>query len=386
MKRYIKDIPKLVSEYHFDKNQDINFNKLTHGSGKKVWWKCKKCRNEWKTTICHKSKGSGCPYCSGKKVCKDNCLATSHPELVKEWNYSKNSLKPTEVTYGSVKRVWWICSEGHEWICSPNTRTANKNNCPYCAGRKVNKNNCLSTTHPYLLKEWSAKNIIKPTEVSFGSHKKVWWTCSKGHEWKTSICHRVNNKNCPYCSGNKVCKDNCLSATHSELAKEWNIKKNKMNPTNVTYGSTKKVWWECKKCNYSWCCRINDRSSLHKSGCPKCNESKGEKLVSQILDKLQVRYKREYKFKELGQKRFDFALFKKYKRKPYAVIEYHGRQHYEPVRFGTISRAKGINNFKLCKKRDKIKKKYCISNNIKYLEINYKEKENIEQLIRNFME
>ena len=51
-------------------------------------------------------------------------LATSNPELVKEWHPSKNgNLSPTEVSQKSGKNVWWICEKGHEWQAKVYTRT-----------------------------------------------------------------------------------------------------------------------------------------------------------------------------------------------------------------------------------------------------------------------
>ena len=47
--------------------------------------------------------------------------------------------------------------------------------------------NDLATLEPLLVKQWSKKNKIKPTEVSIGSHKKVIWRCEKGHEWKQPL-------------------------------------------------------------------------------------------------------------------------------------------------------------------------------------------------------
>jgi len=58
--------------------------------------------------------------------------------------------------------------------------------------------NDLATTHPDLTSQWGENNVVKPTEVSSGSGKKVWWKCSKGHQWEDSICHRTNGRGCPY--------------------------------------------------------------------------------------------------------------------------------------------------------------------------------------------
>jgi hypothetical protein len=63
-------------------------------------------------------------------------LPETHPHLLAEWDFEKNEVRPGEVTAGSHKKVWWICSKNpeHGWEASPNNRTspANKNGCPFC--------------------------------------------------------------------------------------------------------------------------------------------------------------------------------------------------------------------------------------------------------------
>ncbi|WP_121641074.1 zinc-ribbon domain-containing protein [Virgibacillus sp. Bac330] len=52
---------------------------------------------------------------------------------------------------------------------------------PYCAGKRVNFTNCLSTTHPYLASEWdyNQNGDITLADVTKGSHDKVFWKCKK---------------------------------------------------------------------------------------------------------------------------------------------------------------------------------------------------------------
>lgn len=47
--------------------------------------------------------------------------------------------------------------------------------------------NDLATLEPLLVKQWSKKNKIKPTEVSIGSHKKVIWRCEKDTSGKLPL-------------------------------------------------------------------------------------------------------------------------------------------------------------------------------------------------------
>ena len=62
----------------------------------------------------------------------------------------------------------------------------------------------LAETHPELAKQWhTTKNgTLTPFDVGKSSDKKVWWKCDKGddHEWRTTIAHRSNGRNCPFCT------------------------------------------------------------------------------------------------------------------------------------------------------------------------------------------
>ena len=117
------------------KNKPLAPKDVTPGSSRKVWWKCKK-GHEWKAIIASRSKGSGCPYCYGKKVGEDNNLAVKFPEVAKEWHPTKNKLlTPKDVTYGSGKKVWWKCSKGHTWETTIVSRSKG-NSCPLCRKQK----------------------------------------------------------------------------------------------------------------------------------------------------------------------------------------------------------------------------------------------------------
>jgi DNA-directed RNA polymerase subunit RPC12/RpoP len=174
-----------------------------------------------------------------------NDLCTTHPELAKEWDYNKNKLSPTEVSKGSAKKIWWICSEGHSYLSSVSNRTKGKG-CPYCAGQRVLKGfNDLATIYPELVKEWDySKNIIKPTEVTRGGGGKFYWLCKNGHSYQSTISHRIEGNGCPYCSGKKVLIGfNDVATTVPKILDYWDYDKNIINPTEITKGSCKKIWF-----------------------------------------------------------------------------------------------------------------------------------------------
>lgn len=51
--------------------------------------------------------------------------------------------------------------------------------------------------------DWERNTNFDPSQLTFGSHQKVWWECSKGHEWQATIVHRNKGSRCPYCADYK---------------------------------------------------------------------------------------------------------------------------------------------------------------------------------------
>ena len=200
--------PTLAKEWNFEKNNGLTPIDVKPNSNKMVWWKCSR-GHEWQATINSRNAGCDCPICSNKKILKGyNDLQTVNPALAKEWNYEKNNgLTPAELSPNSGKKVWWKCDKGHEWQATINSRNGGCE-CPYCSGRLVIKGeNDLQTVNPTLAKEWNyEKNMgLTPVDVKPNSDKKVWWKCSRGHEWQTRISHRNAGSGCPQCAREK-CK------------------------------------------------------------------------------------------------------------------------------------------------------------------------------------
>jgi DNA-directed RNA polymerase subunit RPC12/RpoP len=175
-------------------------------SHNKVWWKCKN-GHEWQASIYSRNSGNGCPYCAGQKVIEGyNDLQTVNSFLANEWNYEKNNgLTPADVTPNSDIKAWWKCSKGHEWQATIGSRHKGSG-CPYCSGRKTLKGyNDLQTINPAVAKEWNYERNgdLNPEHFTASSNKKVWWKCSKGHEWQTTINSRNDGCGCPVCSSER---------------------------------------------------------------------------------------------------------------------------------------------------------------------------------------
>ncbi|MBR4462668.1 MAG: zinc-ribbon domain-containing protein [Erysipelotrichaceae bacterium] len=178
----------------------------TNGSGEVVGWKCHKCGHKWKAAICDRTRDyrNGCPLCSGKTIVSGiNDLPTVMPELMQDWDYENNTdIDPTKVGRGSHLEVSWKCHKcGYRWDAQIYNR-ANGIGCPCCANRVVvPRINDLATTDPDLAAEWHPTlNTLKPTEVTRGQAKMIYWICSKcGNVWKDTINHRTNGRGCRKC-------------------------------------------------------------------------------------------------------------------------------------------------------------------------------------------
>jgi hypothetical protein len=250
-----------------------------------------------------------------------------------------------------------------------------KQNCPYCTGRRVGISNCLATVKPDLAKEWcySKNGTLTPYEVTKMSNTSVYWECAHNHIWKAQISNRSKGRNCPYC--NNRLASNINNVTKNEiLAKEWDYSKNTRHPKQYTLNSHQKVWWKCSKCGCEWMATIKNRNS-NQSGCPRCHQSKGEDKILEWLLKNNISYIPQKEFKDLiglgkGNLSYDFYL-PKYN----LLIEYQGEFHDGSA--GKYSRT----NIKKQQEHDRRKKQYTKDNNIKLLEIWYWDYDNIEKIL-----
>lgn len=270
-KRYLTEFEYLLQEWHPYKNDTLNPEKCTSGSSTKAWWLCKD-GHEWESRISHRVNGSSCPYCTGQKCTYENSLESLYPEIALEWNNEKNKLKPSEVSPQSNKKVWWKCSENHEWQAIIGNRYKG-NGCPMCKGKIPNENKSISK-NPKLYELWNfEKNIgVSPNNVLPRSGAKYWWKCDKcGHEWKATPhnMYRTSGKICPKCNGRYVDHDNCFATLHPTLLKEFDFEKNKkIDPFKYVPGSIKRVWWRCEK-GHEWITSIRNRA-LKGNNCPTC--------------------------------------------------------------------------------------------------------------------
>ena len=60
--------PEIAKEWHPIKNGSITPDDVSYGANKKIWWQCSKNQDHvWETYVRCRSRGTGCPFCSGHK-------------------------------------------------------------------------------------------------------------------------------------------------------------------------------------------------------------------------------------------------------------------------------------------------------------------------------
>lgn len=105
----------------------------------------------------------------------------------------------------------------------------------------------------------------------------------------------------------------------------------------------------------------------HTTSCGCRVQSFGESYIKSILEVLDIKFIQQYTFDDCKYTyvlHFDFAIFDG--KKLLGLIEYDGKQHFEPIQFFG-----GQEGFEKTKIRDEIKNTYCNVNNIPLLRIPY---------------
>ncbi len=290
----------------------------------KATWECKQ-GHCWQARYNDIYSGYGCPICAGKipKTLKDyEDRATSRGfRLVGELPKS-TSIKTT-----------WECNNGHQWCISYDGLRG----CPYCVGNAPKTSNDYNDLAELKGLKWIG-------EFPKNTMTKTTWTCSNGHRWEANYDSIRSNRGCPYCYG-RVSKK---PEDYHRLAKLKGIKWVGDFPGNTSIHTL----WQCKY-GHKWLAVFGNIRAGY--SCPICKESRGEKQITNYLNRLGVRFNRQKKFKECKYKNclpFDFYIEIFEKR---FLIEYQGEQHFTPIDFAGKGNDHAKKLFELVQVKDNIK-------------------------------
>lgn len=251
--------------------------------------KCESCCHIYERRPSECVRGYGCPFCSNKKRCLDDCKFcfdhsfASHPRA-KEW--SKDNVEtPREISLNCRKHFLFDCRTcGHRYNSSPSNINGSGADCPYCMNSKrCGKFECKIcfehsfASHPRA-DEWSSKNKEKAIEVAKGSAKKYWFRCKECRHRYQKVLFRFNaGEGCPFCSNYKRCGkrscDFCFnhSFASNPMSEFWS-EKNILKPIEVAIRSNKKYWFDCPGCGHE---RLSCPDQMHlKRACAYCSSKK----------------------------------------------------------------------------------------------------------------
>jgi hypothetical protein len=409
----------------------IKVEHLTKGSNVLVNVKCdgKSCENPFLNLIkwydylkCVKKDGKYyCRKCSAKLYGSENqrktklknsksfeqwCIEGNRQDVLERWDYELNDYKPSEILFSTSKKYYFKCpirihKSELKLIGSFTSGQEGSLDCKFCNSfAQWGIDNICSD---FLEKYWDyEKNTnIKPWEISRYSSIKIWIKCQEKDYHKSYIvkcADFVRGNRCPYCFGKKTHKMDSLGFLFFEILNLWSDK-NKNLPYEYLPKSKKQVWWKCPEEKHKDYKRGICDSNKYNFRCPECQYYQGEEKISQIfinnnfikitqneynklnyIDKINSKYYIPQKtFIGLlgvgnGSLSYDFYL-PQYN----LLIEYQGNFH-----DGTTS-IQTKEDFKIQQEHDRRKREYAKDNNIRLLEIWYKDFDNIEQILEQYL-
>jgi len=331
---------------------------------------------------------------------KQWCLDNNRQDVLDRWDYVLNNCLPNEISYSSNKKYYFQCPRGiHKSELKNISNFTKRNSIITC-------NQCNSFAQwgidnickDFLEKYWDYdKNILDPWEISYAnSSSKVYIICQEKdyHENYLIACasFSVQRSRCPYCTSKKIHKLDSLGTLYPKALALWSDK-NKKSPYEYTTHTHQQVYWKCENGKHKDYLRGVDGSNRYNFRCPECDFSKGEERISNNLinsdwiqisqeefDKIINKYNNKYfipqkEFEGLvglggGLLSYDFYL-PKYN----LLIEYQGEYHDGTVKNQTKE------DFEKQVEHDRRKKEYTQQNGYNFLEIWYKDFDNIESIL-----
>jgi hypothetical protein len=185
--------------------------------------------------------------------------------------------------------------------------------------------------------------------------------CTIHGEFTQNANSHLMGRGCPLC-GNDSQKKKLRSNREAFIVKARRIHGNKYDYSQVEYvNAHTKVKIGCAEHGFF---EQTPHNHLIGHECAKCQISKGEKYIEGWLKSHDVTYNREHRFDDCRNVLplpFDFHI-----PDMNLLIEFDGRQHFEPVDFFG-----GLRSFVQCQINDTIKNNYAANNNIPLIRIKY---------------
>lgn len=335
-----------------------------------------------------------CAYCGDNRVppykkIYDRFMDSGYVLISKKYKKAKEPLKVKHISCGTIFVTSWdkFCSTG-EKICKKCNKPLKYEK---IIATRIKNRGSFGENFPELLCEWSENNEYSPFDYTPSSNYVVLWKCKIHGEYSMPISLKVQSLfGCQLCAEKSrritvtktmISKNGSLKYNYPSICDEWSSK-NEKPPEEYTSASRSLVWWVCPNGHPDYSMEISNRTKANMN-CPLCGSYKGSDEIERILKYYGFikndGFYREYSFPDCKYKQtlfFDFYL-----PKIRVAIERDGQQHFYPVTFGSKNEKQAKIDFKDQKKRDSIKNKYCLDNDIYLIRIPYWEFKNTEEIL-----
>lgn len=354
-----KDFIERSRKIHGDKYDYSEVEYINSETPVKIY--CKNCKKYFMQKPCKHLKGQGCRSCSYNKLTQEEFINKVRKIHGNKYDFSKTIYK------GMNNPVTFFCKKCNKYVTTLAASLARGCGCRECSNKENGQKSKLTKTQfikrvkkiykqefKYLnlddIKDFHSKVIL---EIQCPVCGKVFKHTPNNHLRKTG---------CPFCNDTTISFEEFLKRAEELYGNDYEYFKD----TYKNFTTETKMY--CKKHDLIF--YATPHNHCRHRGCPKCHtHSFGELEIQKFLDKYNIRYITQYRFKDCKYKNtlpFDFYL------PDYNIcIEFQGKQHYEE---GTIF-DRIESDFKERLERDQIKRDYCKQNNIILFEIRFDEEQ-----------
>jgi len=312
---------------------------------------------------------NGCIKCSNSNKKTTKQFIKDAKNIHKEkYDYSLVNYKNNNT------KVKIICFDHGIFIKTPINHLNNKQGCPKCSLIKKSLHSRNDNKHFIKKAKLVHKNKYNYSLVKYIKDDiKVKIICPIHGVYIQTPKNHINLKqNCPYCSKKIFNKNDFIKEAkkiHGNIY-DYSLVDYKNNSTKVKIICSDHGIFQ----------QTTNAHIQNKSGCPKCLSSKGEIKIRNFLNKHNIKHIEQKMFNDCLSYKFYKLKFDFYIKEYNLIIEYDGKQHFEPIKyFG------GYKKFKELKYNDYIKNKYCENNNINLIRIPYFNFSEIENILENIL-
>jgi hypothetical protein len=154
-----------------------------------LWWECDK-GHRWQATPSRIRAVKN--WCS---VCAEKPNGTTIEDM-KSLAKDRGGRCLSEAYKGSLTKLLWECSEGHQWKTTPTT-IKNGSWCPICSRNKqLSKTRLTIDAMQTLAKKRDGECL---SEVYTNNRTKLLWECREGHTWEATPHGIKKGTWCPEC-------------------------------------------------------------------------------------------------------------------------------------------------------------------------------------------